>query len=95
MYIPVEAKEAETAKQFMSFLYSETVANLAKEKLGKEIPVSGTTVIAPGFAVKSSSKHGYLPEQVNNDTLKPAWVIGLGWSHAMYIIVLEKLMGLK
>lgn len=55
MYIPVEAKEAETAKQFMSFLYSETVANLAKEKLGKEIPLSGTTVIAPEFAVKSSA----------------------------------------
>lgn len=47
------------------------------------------------FVIKSSTKHGYLPEQVNNDTLKPAWVIGLGWSHAMYIIVLEKLMGLK
>ncbi|MBP1569970.1 MAG: extracellular solute-binding protein [Oscillospiraceae bacterium] len=55
MYIPVEAKEAETAKQFMSFLYSETVANLAKDKLGKEIPVSGTTVIAPEFTVKSAS----------------------------------------
>jgi len=47
------------------------------------------------FVVKSSSEHGYLPEQVNNEILKPAWVIGLGWSHAMYIIVLEKLMGLK
>ena len=47
------------------------------------------------FAVKASTQHGYLPEQVDNETLKPAWVIGLGWSHAMYIIVLEKLMGLK
>jgi len=47
------------------------------------------------FVVKSSSELGYLPEQVNNETLKPAWVIGLGWSHAMFIIVLEKLMGLK
>jgi len=47
------------------------------------------------FVVKSSTDHGYLPEQVDNNTLKPAWVIGLGWSHAMYIIVLEKLIGLK
>jgi len=47
------------------------------------------------FVVKSSGKHGFLPEQVNNETLQPAWVIGLGWSHAMYIIVLEKLMGMK
>ena len=32
-----------------------------------------------------------LGEQVDNSTLKPNWVIGLGWSHAMFIIVLEKL----
>ncbi len=55
MYIPVEAKEAELAKQFMAFLYSETSVSLAEEKLGKEIPAEGTTVIAPEFAVKSSS----------------------------------------
>ena len=30
---------------------------------------------------------------LNNETLKPNWVIGLGWSHAMFIIVLEKLYG--
>lgn len=43
------------------------------------------------FVTKSCSDYGFLGEQVNNDTLKPAWVIGLTWSHAMYIIVLEKL----
>ncbi|MBR6504754.1 MAG: hypothetical protein IKT41_03480 [Clostridia bacterium] len=47
------------------------------------------------FVTKSSAENGLLPEQVNNETLEPAWVIGLGWSHAMYVIVLEKLMGLK
>ena len=30
--------------------------------------------------------------QVNNDAMKPAWVIGLTWSHAMYIITLNKLL---
>ena len=31
--------------------------------------------------------------KIDNNTLKPCWVIGLGWSHAMFIIVLEKLYG--
>lgn len=43
------------------------------------------------FAIIGSNKHGLLPEQVDNDTMDPAWVIGLGWSHAMFIDVLEKL----
>lgn len=45
------------------------------------------------FVIKTSSKHGFLSEQIDNNTLKPNWVIGLGWSHAMFIIVLEKLLG--
>ena len=43
------------------------------------------------FVTNSCSNHGFLGEQVNNETMKPAWIIGLTWSHAMYIIVLEKL----
>ena len=46
------------------------------------------------FVVKSCTGHGFLGEQIDNSTMKPAWVIGLGWSHAMFIIVLEKLMKL-
>ena len=45
------------------------------------------------FVVKTAGKHYFLGEQVDNSTLKPNWVIGLGWSHAMFIIVLEKLYG--
>lgn len=44
------------------------------------------------FVVKTCTGHGFLGEQVDNKTMKPAWVIGLGWSHAMFIIVLQKLM---
>lgn len=44
------------------------------------------------FVVKTSGKHYFLGEQVDNETLKPNWVLGLGWSHAMFIIVLEKMM---
>ncbi len=45
------------------------------------------------FVIKTAGKHYFLGEQVNNEILKPNWVIGLGWSHAMFIIVLEKYMG--
>ena len=45
------------------------------------------------FVVKTAGKHSLLGEQIDNNTLKPCWVLGLGWSHAMFIIVLEKLYG--
>ena len=44
------------------------------------------------FVTNSASGHGYLGEQVNNDAMKPSWVIGLTWSHAMYLLTLEKLL---
>ena len=47
------------------------------------------------FVIKTAGKHDFLGEQIDNNTLKPNWVIGLGWSHAMFIIVLEKLYGKK
>jgi len=44
------------------------------------------------FVTNSASKHGLLGEQIDNETMQPCWVIGLTWSHAMYIITLKKLM---
>ena len=43
------------------------------------------------FVIKTAGKHYFLGEQIDNQTLKPNWVIGLGWSHAMFVIVLEQL----
>ncbi len=43
------------------------------------------------FVVNSCSEYGFLGEQVNNETMKPMWVIGLTWSHAMFINILDKL----
>ena len=43
------------------------------------------------FVIKTSTIHGFLAEQVDNNTMKPNWVIGLGWSHAMFVIVIDKL----
>lgn len=43
------------------------------------------------FVINSASEQGYIAEQVDNQTMQPAWVIGLGWAHAMFLLVLEKL----
>ena len=43
------------------------------------------------FVVKTASKLNFLGEQVDNNTLKANWVIALGWSHAMFVWVLEKM----
>ncbi len=68
------------ANLWMTLYYLEA----GEKKLAKE---------AFDFVVKTAGKHFYLGEQVDNSTLKPNWVIGLGWSHAMFVIVLEKLYG--
>ena len=44
------------------------------------------------FVTNSASELAFLGEQVDNRKMKPAWVIWLTWSHAMYIIILEKLI---
>ncbi|HEX9061829.1 MAG TPA: glycoside hydrolase family 15 protein, partial [Clostridia bacterium] len=40
------------------------------------------------WAVKARTELDLLPEQVSKDTGKPAWVIPLTWSHAMFVLVL-------
>lgn len=41
------------------------------------------------FVTNTATKHGFLAEQIDNETMNAKWVIGLGWSHAMYIIALS------
>ena len=36
------------------------------------------------FIVNSANPLGLLPEQSNSD-LNQTWVVGLGWSHAMFL----------
>lgn len=43
------------------------------------------------FVTQTATEHGFLAEQVDNQTMKSKWVVGLGWSHAMYIIALSQL----
>lgn len=44
------------------------------------------------FVVKTVSKLNFIGEQVDNNDLMANWVIGLGWSHAMFILVLEQIL---
>lgn len=44
------------------------------------------------FVLQTAGKHGYLAEQIDNSTMSPAWIIGLGWSHAMFIITVQKML---
>ncbi len=37
------------------------------------------------FIINTANKHGFLSEQVSNETMQPNWVNGLGWSHAMFV----------
>lgn len=44
------------------------------------------------FIIKTAGPHNFLGEQIDNKTLEPNWVLGLGWSHAMFILIIEKMM---
>jgi oligosaccharide amylase len=43
------------------------------------------------WAVKHCTSLGFLPEQVDKLSGDPAWVMQLSWSHAMFVIILDKL----
>ncbi|HOJ12260.1 MAG TPA: glycoside hydrolase family 15 protein [Clostridiales bacterium] len=44
------------------------------------------------WAVSSRTELDLLPEQVDKNTGKPAWVIPLTWSHAMFVLLLFELI---
>ncbi len=44
------------------------------------------------WAVRGTTEQGLLPEQIDKLTGRPAWVIPLTWSHAMFVLVLDKLL---
>ncbi len=37
------------------------------------------------FIVNTANEHGFLAEQVDNQTMGPSWVNGLAWAHAMFV----------
>ena len=40
------------------------------------------------FVIDTATPLGLLAEQVDNEEMKSKWVIGLGWSHAMFVLAL-------
>ncbi len=44
------------------------------------------------WAVKGTTEQGLLPEQIDKQTGRPAWVIPLTWSHAMFVLALDGLL---
>lgn len=40
------------------------------------------------FVIDTATPLGLLAEQVDNEEMKAKWVIGLGWSHAMFVLAL-------
>ena len=38
------------------------------------------------FIVNTANEHGFIGEQISNETMRPDWVIGLAWAHAMFIL---------
>lgn len=42
------------------------------------------------FVIATATEHGFLAEQVDNNKMESVWVIGLAWSHAMFVIALEE-----
>ena len=44
------------------------------------------------WAVRGTTEQGLLPEQIDKLTGRPAWIIPLTWSHAMFVLVLDKLL---
>ena len=43
------------------------------------------------FVTSTATKYGFLAEQIDNKSMSAKWVIGLAWSHAMYIVALYQI----
>lgn len=44
------------------------------------------------FVIKTATKHGFIAEQINNETLSAEWVIGLSWAHGMFICLFDEMI---
>ena len=65
-----------------------TIATLWMALYQLQVGEKEKAIEAIEFVTKTATKHGFLAEQIDNETMSSKWVIGLGWSHAMYITTL-------
>lgn len=59
MYIPIEAKNADLAKKFMSFLYSDSAAAIAAQTVKKLPPVASAAALAAQYDFDAAEKEAY------------------------------------
>lgn len=59
MYIPIEAKNADLAKKFMSFLYSDSAAAIAAQTVKKLPPVASAAALAAQYDFGAAEKEAY------------------------------------
>lgn len=59
MYIPIEAKNADLAKKFMSFLYSDSAAAIAAQTVKKLPPVASAAALAEQYDFGAAEKEAY------------------------------------
>ena len=62
------------------------IATLWMSNYYKEIGENKKAEECIRFVVNSSNEHGFLAEQIDNNTMKPIWVNALAWAHAMFIL---------
>ena len=75
---------------YMNGIYPWPIATLWMGEYYRKIGEMEKAMQCFEFVVNSSSPHGFLGEQVDNQTMQPIWVQGLGWSHAMFINFIAK-----
>lgn len=59
MYIPIEAKNVDLAKKFMSFLYSDSAAAIAAQTVKKLPPVASAAALAAQYDFGAAEKEAY------------------------------------
>lgn len=73
MYIPVEAKNADLAKDFIKFLYGSDAAVIAAQTAGKIPPVTAVSDLATQYELEPAEKEAY--SAVLNSLLAPKFVV--------------------
>lgn len=73
MYIPVEAKNVDLAKNFMSFLYSDTAAEVAAQTVKKLPPVANISGIAAQYELGAAENEAY--SAITSSVFAPRFVI--------------------
>lgn len=73
MYIPIEAKNADLAKKFMIFQYSDAAVQIAAETLGEFTPVLKISELAGQYELDETDKEAY--ESIGTSVFAPKFAV--------------------